>query len=381
MLSSANFYSDLPGELFDFTATELTTETAASRPVGMLWRDFKSSMFVEAERILFGLRRGNVGMLVAETETGKTTIALNLSLTLAANRTFTPIVAEKSGGRKVMYVDGESTRAEFKEDVKHMTSHWSSAERALLDENLFVLCDEEVDEELLDLARPYHSITVSEAARQFKPDLIIVDTLAALFSLEDENSNAEVKKKVMQPLKQIAKEANAALLLLHHIGKPKMEEGHSTSHAYRGRGASNFGCLSRSVVTLSAPNRTDRERVVLSVPKGKGYRPPDVTLRLDPQTRWFAVEGKAAVAEPTSLAEIVRFITQEVRTKDVVKAFEGKYSKRTVEDKLKAASKRELISKSRRGWYAPKDSASSAEPNSDCGNCGNDEEEQQTTLN
>ena len=236
MLSKANFYSDLPGELFDFAADEVTTKAAASRSVGMLWRDYESRTFVEAERILFGLRRGNVGMLVAETEAGKTTLALNLCLTLAANRTFPPIVGENSGGRRVMYVDGESTQAEFKEDMRHMIRHWSAAERALLDENLFILCDEEVDEELLDLAIHNHVTAVADAARLFKPDLIIVDTLAALFSLDDENSNAEVKKKVMQPLKRLAREANAALLLLHHIGKPKMEEGHSTHTLTEGVG-------------------------------------------------------------------------------------------------------------------------------------------------
>lgn len=100
--------------------------------------------------------------------------------------------------------------------------------------------------------------------------------------------------QLFKPEKQMAKEANAALLLPRHIGNPKAEEGHSASHAYRGRGASNFGCLSRSVVALSAPDRPDRERVVLSVPKGKGYRLPDMALRLDLDTRWFSVEGDAA---------------------------------------------------------------------------------------
>lgn len=381
MLSKVNFYSDLPGELFDIPTNEVTRKAVASRSVGMLWREFKSKVFVEVGRILFGLRRGNVGMLVAETEIGKTTLALNLCLTLAANRTFPPIIEDESGGRKVMYVDGESTQAEFQEDVKRMTSQWSSGERALLDENLFVLCDEEVDEELLDLASDNHIAVVSEAARSFKPDLIIVDTLSALFMLDDENSNAEVKRRVMQPLKQIAREANAALLLLHHIGKPKTEEGHSTSHAYRGRGASNFGCLSRSVVTLSAPDKKDRERVILSVPKGKGYSLPDVTLRLNPDTRWFEVESKATVTEPTTLQDIVQAVTKEMSRQDIVKAFDGKYSERTVEDKLKAAVERGSIRKVRHGRYAPKDSATSAESNGDCGNCGNNEDNEQSLLN
>src|SRR3712207_5901311 len=75
-------------------------------PLGILWGEFRKRTFREAEKILFGMRRGNVGLLIAETDIGKTTLALNLSLTLAADRTFHPFVTDKRGRLRVMFIDG-----------------------------------------------------------------------------------------------------------------------------------------------------------------------------------------------------------------------------------------------------------------------------------
>ena len=66
-------------------------------------------------------------------------------------------------------------------------------------------------DEPLDLANPLHMAALTELACDFKPDLIIVDTLAALFTLRNESDNAEIKKAVMQPLKKLGKDANAVV--------------------------------------------------------------------------------------------------------------------------------------------------------------------------
>jgi RecA-family ATPase len=358
----------------DYTAHEFEREFGANvgltvaSPVGLLWRDFKGRQFTEAERILFGLRRGNVGLLLAETHIGKTTLALNLSLTLATDRTFPPFIEKARGGLRVMYVDGESTRAELQEDVARMVRDFSQAERARLDNNLLIVCDEEVDGELLNLANARHMRAVTEAAQSFKPDLTVVDTMAALFDLEEENSNTEVKRDVMQPLKMLAREANGALLLAHHIGKPRGEEGSTGTHAYKGRGASNFGCLARSVVTMAAPNRSDAERVIVALPKAKGYRMKDVVLRLDPQTRWFKVADETPPETSNCLREVVALVKGEMKTREIVEAFKGRYSKRAVEDALTEAVKRPFLKKLRQGLYAPLDSADSTPSYSECGN-------------
>jgi RecA-family ATPase len=311
---------------------------------------------------------------VASTNIGKTTLALNLTLMLTSGGLFPPIIETSYGERRVMFIDGESTKGEFQADVKHMMSDWTPFERSLIDDNLLVLCDEEIADVPLNLSDPEHMAAVMLKAQEFKPDLIIVDTMAALFDLENENDNAEIQKRVMRPLKKLAKDANTAVLLQHHVGK-QSEEARTNAHAYLGRGGSNFGALARSVVTLTVPNRKEPDRVILSVPKSKGYYLPDVVMRLDRDSRWFVVQDETPPNVESSLDDTVRAITKEMSTAEIAEALKDKYSRRTVEDNLKDATEQGLIRKVRRGFYAPVSSALSADVISDFGNCGNGEEE------
>lgn len=338
----------------------------SSPPVGMLWGDFRQRKFADAEPILFGVRRGNVGLLVAETEVGKTTLALNLSLTLAANRTFPPFISERRGGLRVMYVEGESTRAELQEDITRMMVDWSDEERALVDRNLLVLCEEEFEDQLLNLADKQHRALVMRAAQEFKPDLTVIDTMAALFNLGEENSNTEAKVVVMQPLKMLAKEANGAVLLAHHIGKPKSEEGSTSVHACKGRGASNFGGLARSVVVLVG-DKADERRVVLSVPKAKGYRLPKTVMRLDNDARWFRVTNEQPPDETTCLQAVATFVTRRMKTAEIVEGLKGWYSRSAVEEALKEAASRGQLRKPKHGWYEPRETTQTTFPYGECG--------------
>ncbi len=272
-----------------------------------------------------------------------------------------------------MIIDGENTQAELQRDLKTMTRDFPPILVKTIDNNLLFVCDEYVNSDLLDLKDPAHMEAVIERAKDFKPDLIIVDTMAALFALRNENDNAEVKSYVMSPLKRLAKEANAAVWLLHHIGK-QSEESSTVNAAYSGRGGSNFGALSRTVIKLSAPDKSNRNRVVFSVAKSKGYRLDDLMMELDFDSRWFTVSNEPPPKPVSSREEIVKFITKEFATKEIVNAFEGKYSKRTVEDKLSQAVDYGEILNLQRGRNKPIDSADSAEPLSNSGKCGSEVE-------
>ncbi len=371
---SSNIYKILSDEEFEQLRGDGNSEGANIQPIGLLWRELKEIEFPKIERVLFHLGRGQVGMVVASTNIGKTTLALNLTLTLTAGGLFTPIIETSYGERRVMFIDGESTKAEFQADVKRMLSIWSPEEQLYIDDNLLVLCEEEIADAPLDLSDPTHMATVMLKAQEFKPDLIIVDTMSALFNLMNENDNAEIKSRVMSPLKKLAREANAAVLLQHHVGK-QSEEARTNTHAYLGRGGSNLGALARSVITLTVPDRKDPERVILSVPKSKGYHLPDVVMRVDRDSRWFVVKDEAAPKVESSLDDVVQAVVREMRTSEIVKALDGKHKKRTVEGNLRLAIKQEKLRKVGRGKYAPVTSALSADMNSQFGNCGNDDEE------
>jgi len=237
--------------------------------------------------------------------------------------------------------------------VACMVRKFSPVERDRLNENLCLVCDEQITGESLNLANARHMQRITEEAKRFKPDLTIIDTMAALFSLEEENSNTEVKTLVMHPLKNLARYANGAVLLAHHIGKPRSEEGIIGSHAYKGRGASNFGALARSVVTITTPDRTDPEHVIVALPKAKGYRMKPQVLRLNPQTRWFEVTDEIPSVEFTCLNGVVSVVSRKKKTGEIVNALRGKCSRRAVEQALNVAIKRKQLVKVKHGVYEP----------------------------
>lgn len=339
--------------------------------LGMTWGELKYREFPKSEKVIFGLGRGQVGMMIASTNVGKTTFALNIILSAIARRPFPPFLDGQQNVQRVMFIDGESTKAELQSDIKTMMRVWTKSEHKLVEDNLMLVCDEYIKDEPLNLSNPFHFKAVIDCAVEFQPDLIIVDTASALFNLQNENDNAEIKRRVMTPLKILAKESNSAVWLQHHSGK-QSEDPKSTNAAYSGRGGSNFGSLARTVMRLIAPDKIDKTRVVFSVAKSKGYRQDDVVLRLDQDARWFSVATEIPPPQLiSSYDEVKDYVTREMSTKEIVDAFLPKYSKRTIEDNLKSAVENRHLKKVRQGVYAPIDSAVSAPTIGDCGNCGN----------
>jgi RecA-family ATPase len=189
------------------------------------------------EKIISELEAGEVGVMFASTDVGKTTLSLNLSLMLAAGGAFEPLVERKEGSRRVLYIDGETRQARLQADVRQMLHGWGDDEKTLVEQNLHLACDATLDGNQLDLTKHNHLKWLKKEAERVKPDLIILDTMVSLFSLNNENDNSEVARQVMKPLAKLASDTGAAILLLHHIGKLS-EDSQASTKAYRGRGAS-----------------------------------------------------------------------------------------------------------------------------------------------
>jgi len=356
-----NFYTAHPAEEFERkfgdgetnSASENLSQTAVHKLHGLSWGDLSKREFTNTEKIIFGLVRGNVGTMFAVTNLGKTTFTLNLALTLAAGRTFHPFVKNNPiWGRRVLIVDGESTQPELKADLDVMMRNWSLAERELVKQNLFIVCDEELGDEPLDLAKSEHIEALGEVALTFKPDLIIIDTMSALFTLRNESDNAEIKRAVMQPLKKLGKDANAVVWLLHHIGKQN-EDGRAIVGAYLGRGGSNIGGLSR-VVTALKQDVKDRESIIFSLEKAKGYHLEPVRMTLDRDARWFVPSNEVVMPEPTNyqlIISTVRNFGRMAKRKEVVEALAGKMSDSTITRNLSEAVTRGDLVSPKVGYY------------------------------
>ena len=320
-------------------------ESNAISGVYMSLDAFFSTELEEPEQMLFGLHRGEVAGLLAVTNYGKTTELYNTTLSIAGGEALWPLAPIVPKARRVFYIDSESPAARSRADLQTMIRGISNGKAAR--ENFALVADAAINGSPLNLSRSDHFRHVTELAMAHRADLVVVDTAASAFELQDENSNAEVTRRVMNPLKQLAREVNCAVIFTHHIGKSnetQMGEG-----AYRGRGASAFGALSRTVFTMERDAKKGHGYVVLNCAKVKGQPFEPVLLKLNPETRWFELCGEKPEAkpQPPTAQEVADFVAKqgEARTDEIKKHFEGRGSARTIADRIADAERLGLIEK------------------------------------
>lgn len=320
------------------------------------WAELSKADFREDEEVIFGLRRGNVGMLIASTNVGKTTLALNTAISASAGREYCPLFVGQREARRVLYIDGEATKGQLTADVGRMVGVLDLTQQERVGRNLHFICDEEIDDMELNFVNASHFSTILKEAYKCRPDLIVVDGLSALFDLEDENDNAKVKQQVIKPLKKLARDMNAGVLLLHHTGK--FNEGYSPAGAYKGRGASAFGALARTVYLLEKV-KGKNEQIVLECAKTKGEEFERTILELDREGRWFK---KVGLMPPSSnekgyfnqVLEFVEAVGRAVNVQEIMKAFQDEgvtIGRSTVNEHLRLAEEQGRVRKPKFGWY------------------------------
>jgi replicative DNA helicase len=306
---------------------------------------FFEAKLEEPEQILFGLHRGEVAGLFAVTNYGKTTLLYNTALSIAAGETLWPLAPTVPKPRHVLYIDSESPASLSRADLKTMISDISDDKAAC--ENFSIVVDAAIKDSPLSLSKPDHFKWIVALAKSRKADLVVIDTAASAFELQDENSNAEITRRVMNPLKQLAREANCAVIFTHHIGKAN--ETQSGEAAYKGRGASAFGALSRTIFTIEKDAKKGPGYIVLSCAKVKGQQFEPVLLKLNSDTRWFerCYDSPSAKPEPPTAQEVSNYVKErtEARTAEICSHFKPRAGKRTIEDRIKEAERLGLIVK------------------------------------
>lgn len=326
-----------------------STDAKADEPARLAtsWADFDAEEFPQGERIAFAVERGEIALLNALPNAGKTTLALNVALCLAAGREFPPLVTGRKP-RRVLYVDGETTRRRLQRDLRVMTRGFSREEVMTAGENLHVICEAEIKGEPLALTRADHLLALSAEALSIQPDFIAVDTLAALCPVVSENDNAEQSRKVWRPLQKLARDCDAAMLVNHHVGK-RSEDSQTPERVYRGRGASASGGAARAVWLL-IPDASTPGVVRLACVKAKGDTPAETTLQHNPKTRWM--DSCQAAPPPLSAYQqvLTKFNGRALKTKEI-KSMLPELSGHAVEDALKAAVEAKDLFQPSRGVY------------------------------
>ncbi|HEV7646224.1 MAG TPA: bifunctional DNA primase/polymerase [Pyrinomonadaceae bacterium] len=281
--------------------------------------EFLNRSFETKENMCFEAGRGDLVMVAARTNGGKSTLLRNCLLSLATGRQFAPFVPEQRP-RRVMLLDFEADEAELQRDLLVMTRDFSLPERELLAENFRLIPKGFVGGDMFQLNR--HFGFVQDIIRGHLSEVIVIDNISSAFTLNDENNNAEVTGKVVKPLFKLAQTSGAAVVFAHHIGK--MSEV-SRDEVYLGRGASALSCLAKTVFNLRGRVDTGETVDICCVKRKNGHNYKR-SFHLDPDTRWFRPAGQAA-RRPNNYDLIVGWLRENapperpVKTSEIVAAF------------------------------------------------------------
>jgi len=342
-----------------------TLGEAGTKTVGMRFGDFYNAEYPEMEYIIYGLYPGEIGMVQAKPNIGKTTMMLNVAMAAATGTEYYPLL-EAGRPKKVMYLDFENRASFLQLDMKKMAANFTEEEKRLLFENLYVMVDEELFGQPFSLSNPDHFEILMDLAKTFGAEIIIIDTLIKAFSLANENDNSEVERVVNKPLDELARKTQSAVLLVHHIGKAG--ETADKSKLYRARGASSLAGAARLVLDLDSMKdgngRAVKDHVVLNVAKIKGKPFDDVVYVLDFPKRWFE-PAEVTLPDQTSVQEIVwSVVTEPMRREEIVERVVAQgvdVSESTVKRALKLGVSTGRIRRGvKQGYYEPADAPETA---------------------
>jgi hypothetical protein len=327
------------------------------RSIAVNFGTFAMTAFPNVEPVIFGLRPAQIGTIQAVPNVGKTTMMLNLAVAVAVGRSYEPLY-DGGEARRVMYLDFENTASFLQMDMLHMVRVLDEDERASLGENLHIIVDKFINEDPLDLSRKAHFDAVVRQAVERNVEIVIIDTMAEGFSLQNENDNSEMKRMVISPLKKLAKLTNACVLLVHHMGKAS--EGKSSEALFRGRGASSLAASARLILNLDhmkdGDGRAIKEHVKLVCAKVKGPKFDDRIFRLNFVERWFEPTEIHVAPSEAAQDRILKLVGEPMKRGRVInkaKAAGIVVSEKTIERALAFGIDAGVLRKGPRATFEP----------------------------
>lgn len=317
----------------------------------------RTTVFGKPEMILQGLFRSDWGLVIGIGSVGKSAFLVNVCVSLASGRPFSPIVAEGQLPRRVLYLDFEGSNWRWQEQVEILGKALTDEENQLVDTNLHWAIEPEVDNKPLRLNDRKSLQNLAAYIKQHKIDLVVVDTVAQATNLRDENSNAEVQQNVVVPIRRLTKHCDVAALLVHHEGRGKTQNKVHDSQ-YRGRGATSLMDASRYQIAMVPYDPDKRGPTEIINSKNKGYGFEKVTMVLDEESRWFTIPlNPPPKPEPKVEVLILDVLDSRVdpegMTVNEISMMLPGTPRRTIELKLTELMKERIIIKPKRGKYRP----------------------------
>jgi KaiC/GvpD/RAD55 family RecA-like ATPase len=163
------------------------------------------------------LERG-FAMVFAPTGVGKSWFAMGVASAVASGGTFGHWSAPEP--RCVLYIDGEMDASDLKNRFQSIIRAAQDGDRDLIAENVHLFARNYQPEgytSFPDFGNPEHTNRILESIRRVRPDLVILDNLSTLATVDDDNA-AEAWDDFLQLLQKI-RALGAAVLVVHHANK------------------------------------------------------------------------------------------------------------------------------------------------------------------
>lgn len=365
-----NVSVNTPEEIFrEIARLEFIEDTAGAPTIITSFSDLMNTEFDDGEEIAFHAMRGELVLVQSVTNKGKSTLVRNAAFALATGNAFAPIV-EAGEPRRVLLLNMEGSGSRFRNDLAAMCGTLTHDEISLAGETFFPTHAPEIEDVPVSLSVSKHLNMLELEAEKNSIDVIIIDTASASFAIGNENDNSEVANHVLKPLLKLARKLNCVVVLVHHIGKARLEEGTTQETAHRGRGASAWADFSTSIFNLEADPK-DQKVVRVFCAKQKSGDNYTVTMRLNPFTRWFSMTMDSACAPQTRYEQFRSQMSGTMKRAEIIEAAstigipEG-----TAEKYLAEAERLGHCSKKERGVYEWQDSPACSTPYRNGGNGG-----------
>jgi hypothetical protein len=286
----------------------------------------------------------SVGLIAASPKQGKTWLAAEIALAVAAGgRALGQFPARQSG--PVLFFGAEDDPPDLR------TRFDAVAEAREIDlEHVPLLL---LDIPTLSLHRPAHLIRLRATIAELSPRLLVLDPFVRIAQV-DENSSTEVSA-LLGSLRELQREFSLSVILVHHMRKaPSRHLGQCL------RGSSDFAAWHDSALFLTPA----RDHKLLTVEHRRARAPDPIRLRLvdEPSPHLEVLKDNADGAPPASppgdslQAEILALLRSSpvpLSTQDLRRSLMRR--KAAVVEGLRALRQSSQIERSDAGWHASAD--------------------------
>ncbi|TDQ15208.1 AAA domain-containing protein [Algoriphagus boseongensis] len=265
------------------------------------------------------LPKSNLVGLIGGSDTGKSLLLLQFSISYILNKSF--LDGPVKGGKKVLFFSFEDDSNSIKKRLSKLVANFPEGEKEMVFSKIFFELDPDRIEQKI------------ENFMELNPDtgIIIIDPLTEILAGTDMNNPASVREQ-MQLLKKVSMKYDLAVIFINHVTKSS-EDSKALSKA-NSIGSQAIESKSRVMFEMKKHTKSYPAFIELGIVKGNDidakFKSPEFTLFLkqDPETLWFS---KAELVSPVNKSTTIDWMkvfgdNQLMRTNEILQKASTEYS-------------------------------------------------------